>query len=1442
MAKVDLDFGDEVDYANVEQFPIMNEEFGINNIVEGTEASTEQSKGHQTTSSKSRRHVKKPRMSDELVQMIDLVATNMGKITEAMHPDVEAAYASDLYAKLRTEVNKVLETARTEKLIGSSLDAKVYLHTADAYLSSKLHGMCAASNDADTLHCIFIKSQVGGVMLLMLYYSHVVYFTIKVRNVKDAGITHHKLVPFLSTPPYAAAVIMVISHRKMQPEAYRLYLELLSRHAFLFPPVEADPCTAKIIKSVNDALRLSQTYRVHVVELGHALVLFLFSVIIGLIDSTLDDWGLQMTFKDILSGIFGGGNHQDMEIDSKGNQDDERNEHRDQLRRRNTFMAMEVLGKLTENRKAMVLLRLVHLNMPEKFNGLLQRMQFLEAHKLSSNLKSASHLLVRLSANIQRAMDLEYQLNKRQLIGVLIDIRSCSLSSCNFGADRAACWVSFDIYMENALDGKQLPATSAIDILTELTKTLQVINRASWQETFLALWVSALRLVQRERDPLEGPIPHLDARLCVLLSIAPLAIARVVEDKGEMYSSSLRGGSTSGNLDTGFEHETNGRDHACRRHGLISSLQVLGQFSGLLCPPASVVIAATNAAAKAASFISNSKNGNVGFSGGGRGDNVNAGGNMRHLIVEACIARKLIDTSTYFWPGYVSTSVTSLSDSSPVQGSPWSTFKEGAQLTGPLKNALIATPASSLVEIEKLYHIALNGSEEERSVAAKILCGASLIRGWNIQEHVVHFVVKLLSPPVPPNFAGPGSHLVDYMSMLNAILFGLSSIDTVHILSLHGVVPEVAASLMPLCEAFGSLIPTSSHKSSMGDETSTYTVFSSAFLFLLRLWKFYRPPHEQCITGQGGPTGSELTLEYLLLLRNSHITSNNSAVSDKTIKVANLLEPSSTKPIYIDSYPKLRAWYCQNKACIASTLSGLCGGNPVHQVANKILNMIYWKMTKGGTMPGNPSTISNSSISGSPVSTGEDAYKRPMLPAWEVLEATPFVLEAILTACAHGRLSSRDLTTGLRDLVDFLPASLAAIISYFSAEITRGIWKPVLMNGTDWPSPAANLLLIESEMKEILAAAGVNIPSCSRGVAPMMLPLPMAALVSLTITFKLEKSLEYIHAVAGPALENCASGCPWPSMPIIGALWAQKIRRWHDFIVVSCSRSAFKQNQEAVAQLLRSCFTSFLEPSTSTMIYQSGVNGLLGSIISARGLLPSIAPGFLYLRTCRTIHNVQYVNEVIVGLVAQSARESAARWTHTDSLRLRSSHASLASATARAKEVATLGASLLCVAGGLQLVQELYQETIPTWLLSTEEGELGEVGPVSRILEGYAMAYLLILSGSFIWGVGVTPSAWAFSRRARIVGVHMDFVAGALEGNISLGCDPTTWKAYVSCFVGLVVSYAPAWIQEVKLETLRKLANGLRGWHECELAISLLERGGAAAMGSVAELVNGIEF
>lgn len=71
------------------------------------------------------------------------------------------------HVQLRTEVNKVLETARTGKLIGSSLDAKIYLYVADAGFNSRLHRMSEALNEADTLHRIFITSQVFLIFLQM---------------------------------------------------------------------------------------------------------------------------------------------------------------------------------------------------------------------------------------------------------------------------------------------------------------------------------------------------------------------------------------------------------------------------------------------------------------------------------------------------------------------------------------------------------------------------------------------------------------------------------------------------------------------------------------------------------------------------------------------------------------------------------------------------------------------------------------------------------------------------------------------------------------------------------------------------------------------------------------------------------------------------------------------------------------------------------------------------------------------------------------------------------------------------------------------------------------------------------------------------------------------------------------------------------------------------
>lgn len=67
---------------------------------------------------------------------------------------------------------------------------------------------------------------------------------------------------------------------------------------------------------------------------------------------------------------------------------------------------------------------------------------------------------------------------------------------------------------------------------------------------------------------------------------------------------------------------------------------------------------------------------------------------MRHLIVEACIARNLLDTSAYFWPGYVNGRINQLPYNVPAQAPGWSSFMKGAPLTSVMVNALVSSPAS----------------------------------------------------------------------------------------------------------------------------------------------------------------------------------------------------------------------------------------------------------------------------------------------------------------------------------------------------------------------------------------------------------------------------------------------------------------------------------------------------------------------------------------------------------------------------------------------------------------------------------------------------------------------------------------------------------------------------------------------------------------------------
>ncbi len=63
---------------------------------------------------------------------------------------------------IRLDVNKVLEQARVEKMIGSSLEAKILLYISDAQLLSAIKSLEAGnSNGVDELRYLFITSQVN---------------------------------------------------------------------------------------------------------------------------------------------------------------------------------------------------------------------------------------------------------------------------------------------------------------------------------------------------------------------------------------------------------------------------------------------------------------------------------------------------------------------------------------------------------------------------------------------------------------------------------------------------------------------------------------------------------------------------------------------------------------------------------------------------------------------------------------------------------------------------------------------------------------------------------------------------------------------------------------------------------------------------------------------------------------------------------------------------------------------------------------------------------------------------------------------------------------------------------------------------------------------------------------------------------------------------------
>ncbi len=62
--------------------------------------------------------------------------------------------------QVRGEVNRVIEQARAGKLVGASLDGKVYLYVSAPDLQQSLTSLSGSNEGVDALHRIFLTSQV----------------------------------------------------------------------------------------------------------------------------------------------------------------------------------------------------------------------------------------------------------------------------------------------------------------------------------------------------------------------------------------------------------------------------------------------------------------------------------------------------------------------------------------------------------------------------------------------------------------------------------------------------------------------------------------------------------------------------------------------------------------------------------------------------------------------------------------------------------------------------------------------------------------------------------------------------------------------------------------------------------------------------------------------------------------------------------------------------------------------------------------------------------------------------------------------------------------------------------------------------------------------------------------------------------------------------------
>ncbi|KAM4088399.1 hypothetical protein ACB094_07G068500 [Castanea mollissima] len=295
------------------------------------------------------------------------------------------------------------------------------------------------------------------------------------RNARS--LTKEMRYPLPHIPDIIQDNVSVKCHRVNTPSAYKW-------------------CSTQVMKSIDAVLQLSQGYGMPVSEPGILVVEFILSIVWQLLDATLDDEGLlELTSDKKSKWII---KSQEMEIDRNNSFDEKRAELRERLQNLNTVMAIELVGEFLQNKVTARILYLARRNMPSHWLDFIQRLQLLQAN--SSALRNSKTLtpesLQQLTSDARIVLSRECKTSSLQKFHAVMAFGSLSSSAglCQ-GASRSALWLPLDLLLEDAMDGYQVNATCGIEIITGLIKTLQAINGTTWHDTFLGLWIAALRLV-----------------------------------------------------------------------------------------------------------------------------------------------------------------------------------------------------------------------------------------------------------------------------------------------------------------------------------------------------------------------------------------------------------------------------------------------------------------------------------------------------------------------------------------------------------------------------------------------------------------------------------------------------------------------------------------------------------------------------------------------------------------------------------------------------------------------------------------------------------------------------------------------------------------------------------------------------------------------------------